>query len=59
LVGAPVGGELVIVARNRSLKQSCSWTQASLPCTAMKEPLTRLFHLLTTIAKLLRPGAVE
>jgi len=55
----PVYGELVIFTWKRQLGLTCLRWLASLPCSAMKDLLILLAHLLTTIAKLLGPGGAK
>ena len=52
-------GELLIITRKRSFRQPCSCSHHSLPCSAMKDLLILLAHLLTTFAKLLGPSGAR
>jgi hypothetical protein len=57
--GFRVLGELLIITSKRQHKQTCSSKQSSLPCSAMKDLLILLAHLLTTLAKLMGPGGAR
>jgi hypothetical protein len=54
-----VYGEFAISACNRKVGQSCPKCPTPLPCSAMKDLLILLAHLLTTIAKLPGPGGAR
>ncbi len=59
LVVEPAHGEFQIIAEMHDSGKTCSYRLSALSCSAMKDNLLRLAHLLTTIAKLLGPGGAR